>query len=238
MIELYYFPTPNTWKASIMLEECGLRYTVKPVNLFAKEQTNPEFLKINPNGKLPAIVDTDGPKGSRIAVFESGAILVYLAEKSEKFLPSIGDPARYEVLQWLFWQVGGLGPMVGQAHTFLNAPEKIPFAIERYTSETARLYQVLNGHLAGREFIAGSYSIADISCYGWIWFHNMHGQDLAVLPHLSAWFDRMSKRDAVRRGRELVLDLLPEGNGDRMRAKEWPKMQDGEWSHPKEDVKK
>jgi GST-like protein len=214
MIELYYFPTPNTWKAAIMLEECGLPYTVKPVDIRAGEQLKPEFLAISPNNKVPTIVDLDGPEGKPLAIFESGAILVYLAEKSGKLLP--GGAARSEVLQWLFWQVGGLGPMAGQAHVFRNIDPPNPPALERYVKESARLYGVMDRRLADRDHLAGDYSIADISCFGWVWFHNMHGQDLALFPNISAWFARLSMRDAVKRGKLVGLDLLPDDFRERL----------------------
>jgi GST-like protein len=209
MIELYYFPTPNTWKASIMLEECGLRYTVKPVNIGAGEQMKPEFLAISPNNKVPAIVDLDGPEGKPLAIFESGAILVYLAEKSGKFMPA-GAAARSEVLQWLFWQIGGLGPMAGQAHVFRNFDPPNPTALERYVKESARLYGVMDKRLADRDYLAGEYSIADIACFGWTWFHNYHGQDLALFPNVAAWFARLSAREAVQRGKQVGIELVPE----------------------------
>jgi GST-like protein len=209
MIELYYFPTPNTWKASIMLEECGLPYTVKPVDIRAGEQMKPDFLAISPNNKVPAIVDLDGPDGKPLAIFESGAILVYLAEKSGKLLPA-GAAARSEALQWLFWQVGGLGPMAGQAHVFRQFDPPNPTALERYVKETARLYGVMDRRLADRDYLAGEYSIADIACFGWTWFHNMHGQDLKLFPNVSAWFARLSAREAVQRGKLVGLELAPE----------------------------
>jgi GST-like protein len=208
MIELYYFPTPNTWKISIMLEECGLPYSVKPVNIGAGEQHEPSFLAISPNNRVPAIVDLDGPGGEPVSIFESGAILVYLAEKTGRFLPQ--GAARSDVLQWLFWQVGGLGPMAGQAHYFRTAEEKVPAALARYVKETARLYGVMNKRLADRDYLANDYSIADIACFGWIWFHNYQGQDLADFPHLAAWFGRVSDREAVQRGKLVGIDQYPE----------------------------
>jgi GST-like protein len=197
-----------------MLEECGLPYTVKPVNIGAGEQHAPAFLAISPNNRVPAIVDLDGPDGKPLPIFESGAILVYLAEKIGKFLP--GGAARSDVLQWLFWQVGGLGPMAGQAHFFRNAETPNPAALERYVKETARLYGVMDRRLAERDYLAGDYSIADIACFGWVWFHNLQGQDLALFPQVSNWFARVSARDAVKQGRLVGLDQYPEDFRDRM----------------------
>jgi GST-like protein len=208
MIELYYFPTPNTWKVSIMLEECGLPYTLKLVNLREGEQLKPEFLAISPNNRVPAIVDLDGPGGRPLAIFESGAILIHLAEKSGKLLGA--GAARSEALQWLFWQVGGLGPMAGQAHVFRNIDPPNPPALERYVKECARLYGVMDRRLADRDYLAGDYSIADIACFGWTWFHNLHGQDLALFPNVSAWFARLSAREAVQQGKLVGIDLAPE----------------------------
>ena len=173
MIELFYFPSPNTWKASIMLEECELPYRLKIIDITKNEQFDASFLSISPNNRVPAIVDHDAPEGAR-PVFESGAILVYLAEKSNRFLPASG-PHRTEVLEWLFWQVGGLGPMAGQAHHFRRyAAEGNAYAVDRYTRECARLYGVLDRRLQGRAWIAGDYSVADISCWGWVWYHRLH----------------------------------------------------------------
>lgn len=208
MIQLYFFPTPNTWKVSIMLEECDLPYTVIPVNIGAGEQFSPEFLAISPNSKVPAIVDPDGPEGP-ISLFESGAILVYLAEKTGRFLPAAGA-ARADVLQWLFWQVGGLGPMAGQAHHFRRfTGEQVPYAIERYTREVGRLYGVLDKRLQDREWIAGEYSIADIACWGWISYYEMQGQDLAAFPALQRWFRTMAERPAVIRGGAVGAAQMP-----------------------------
>jgi GSH-dependent disulfide-bond oxidoreductase len=220
MIELYYQPSPNTWKVSIMLEECGLPYVVKPINISNGDQRTPEFLAINPNGRIPAIVDTEGPSGD-IAIFESGAILVYLAEKAGRLLPASGVE-RYDALQWLFWQMGGLGPMLGQAHVFRNAADRIPFAIDRYTNEATRLYGVMDRRLGDRAYLAGAYGVADIACFGWVWFHNMHGQDLAHFPNVAAWFERVGARDAVKRGRLLGLDMVSEQQAARLGGKEWP----------------
>lgn len=206
MIDLYYFPTPNTWKASIMLEECGLPYRVKLVDITRGEQADPAFQAISPNGRVPAIVDhlPEGPQ----AVFESGAILVYLAEKTGRFLPPSG-PARTEALQWLFWQMGGLGPMAGQAGYFRRYhAEGNAFSVARYTNEVHRLYGVLDRRLADRQWIAGDYGVADMACWGWIWFHPLHGQSLDDFPALRRWYFAMAERPAVQRGRQVALDLV------------------------------
>lgn len=204
MIDLHYFPTPNTWKVSIMLEECGLEYRVVPVDILNGEQLKPEFLAISPNNRVPAIVDQDGLDGPQ-PVFESGAILVYLAEKTGQFLAPAGK-ARVEAMEWLFWQVGGLGPMAGQANHFRNFMADNQQAVDRYTNESTRLYGVFNKRLAGREWIAGDYSIADMASWGWVWFHQMHGQSLADFPEVKRWFEAMSARPAVQRAKLTGLD--------------------------------
>ena len=205
MIFLHYWTTPNGHKATILLEEAGLPYRVIPVNISAGDQFKPEFLAIAPNNRIPAIVDTaptDG--GAPISVFESGAILQYLAEKTGKFLPS-DIRRRTEVMQWLFWQMGGLGPMAGQNHHFVQyAPEKLPYAINRYVNETNRLYGVLNKRLADREFIARDYSIADMASYPWIVPHQRQQQNLDDFPHLKRWFETIRARPAVERAYALV----------------------------------
>lgn len=207
MIDLYYFPTPNTWKVGIMLEECGLPYRVVPVDITRDEQFAADFHAISPGNKVPAIVDHDSPHGSQ-SVFESGAILLYLAEKTGRFLPPEG-PERVAAFEWLFWQMGGLGPMAGQAHHFLRyAREGNDYAAERYTRECARLYGVLDRRLQDRTWLAGDYSVADMACWGWVWFHPMHGQSLAHFPHVARWFEAMSARPAVQRGRAIGLDML------------------------------
>ncbi|MGE0154627.1 MAG: glutathione S-transferase N-terminal domain-containing protein [Reyranellaceae bacterium] len=200
MIDLYTWATPNGRKISIMLEECGLSYNVHPINIGKNEQFAPDFLKISPNNKIPALVDGEGPGGRPFSVFESGAILWYLAEKTGKFLPA--DPAgRSVTLQWLMFQMGGLGPMLGQAHHFRRfAPEQIPYAIKRYTDETARLYGVVDKRLAEVPYLAGDYSIADMASYPWIARHEWQGQKLEDYPHLKRWFDAISARPAVQRG--------------------------------------
>jgi GST-like protein len=207
MLDLYYWPTPNGHKITLFLEETGLPYQIMAVNIGAGEQFHPEFLKISPNNRMPAIVDPEPiGGGAPISVFESGAILVYLAEKTGKFLPA--EPyGRYDVLQWLFWQMGGLGPMAGQNHHFnAYAPEKIEYAIKRYVNETARLYAVLNKRLADRDFVAGEYSIADMACYPWIVPHERQSQNLDDFPHLKRWFHAIAERPATIRAYALGKD--------------------------------
>ncbi|MFU0506615.1 glutathione S-transferase family protein [Pseudaminobacter sp. NGMCC 1.201702] len=198
-IELYYWPTPNGWKITIMLEELGVPYTVKFVNIGKGEQFEPSFLKISPNNRMPAIIDPEGPGGQPISVFESGAILQYLGRKFGKFYPA-DERQRVEVEQWLFWQVGGLGPMAGQAHHFRQyAPEKIQYGIDRYTKEVNRLYGVMNKRLADRDYLAGDYSIADMASIGWVKPYKNQGQDLADFPNLKRWFEAILARPAVER---------------------------------------
>lgn len=210
MIDLYYWTTPNAHKITLFLEEAGLEYAVHPVNIGKGDQFDPEFLKIAPNNRIPAIVDNapaDG--GEPISIFESGAILLYLADKTGKFIPA-DVRGRNMALQWLFWQMGGLGPMAGQNHHFnAYAPEKVPYAIDRYVRETARLYGVLNKHLADREFIANDYSIADMACYPWIVSHERQQQDLASFAHLKRWFDTIGRRPATQRAYALVQKINP-----------------------------
>ena len=205
MIDLHYWPTPNGHKVAMFLEETAMPYRLVPVNIGKGEQFKPDFLAISPNNRMPAIVDhqpSDG--GAPISVFESGAILLYLAEKSEQFMP-LDIRARTEVTEWLFWQVAGLGPMAGQNHHFARyAPEKLPYAIERYVKETNRLYGVLNKRLGGREFIAGAYSIADMAAYPWIVPHEAQGQNLADFPHIKRWFEAIKTRPATVRAYELA----------------------------------
>jgi GSH-dependent disulfide-bond oxidoreductase len=200
MIDLYYWTTPNGHKITIFLEEVGLPHRIVPVNISKGEQFRPEFLAISPNNRMPAIVDHN-PKdgGASISVFESGAILVYLAEKTGKFLPN-GFRGRVLVMQWLFWQMAGLGPTAGQNHHFSQyAPEKIPYAIDRYVKETNRLYGVLDKRLSQQRFIAGNYSIADMAAYPWIVPYERQGLKLEDFPHLKRWFEAMSQRPAVQR---------------------------------------
>jgi GSH-dependent disulfide-bond oxidoreductase len=205
-IDLYYWPTPNGYKITIMLEECRLAYVVRTVNIARGDQFEPQFLAIAPNNRMPAIVDHDGPGGKPISIFESGAILQYLGRKTGKFYPS-SERARVEVDQWLFWQVAGLGPMAGQAHHFrMYAPEKIPYAIARYTNECNRLYGVMNERLTNRKFLAGKYSIADMACVGWASRWEKQGQDISQFPHLKRWFDTMLARPAVHRGMHVRLE--------------------------------
>jgi len=203
MIDLYYWPTPNGHKITIFLEETSLDYQIKPVNIGRGEQFEESFLKIAPNNRMPAIVDQNPScGGSAISVFESGAILLYLAEKVQSYIPS-DLRKRVQTLEWLFWQMGGLGPMLGQNHHFVSyAPEKLPYAINRYVNETARLYAVLDKQLQGREFIVGEYSIADMACYPWIVLYERQQQDLNNFPNLKRWFYRIKERDAVVRAYE------------------------------------
>ncbi|MFT0891409.1 glutathione S-transferase N-terminal domain-containing protein [Pseudochelatococcus sp. G4_1912] len=207
-IDLYYWPTPNGWKISIMLEEIGLPYRVNPVNIGKNEQFQPEFLAISPNNRIPAIVDHDGPGGKPISVFESGAILQYFGRKTGKLYPT-EERARVAVEEWLFWQVGGLGPMAGQAHHFrIFAPEKISYGIERYTKEVTRLYGVLDRRLAEHEYLAGEYSIADIACIGWSKMWERQGQNIAAFPHMKRWLEAVLARPAVQKGLALSAEPL------------------------------
>ncbi len=203
MIDLYYWPTPNGHKITLFLEETGLDYRIKPVNISKGEQFDPAFLKIAPNNRMPAIIDhapADG--GAPVSVFESGAILLYLAEKTGRFIPK-DLRGRVQVTEWLFWQMAGLGPMLGQNHHFaIYAPEKIPYAIDRYVNETSRLYAVLDRRLHGRDFIAGDYSIADMACYPWIVPWKRQGQNLDDYPNLRRWFDAIRARPATERAYE------------------------------------
>lgn len=217
MIELYYWTTPNGHKITIFLEESGLDYKIFPINIAKGEQFDPAFLKFAPNNRIPAIRDlapADG--GEPLGLFESGAILEYLADKTGRFLPTAPRP-RFEVLQWLYWQMAGLGPMAGQNHHFVQyAPERIPYAMERYIKETNRLYGVLNKQLAGRDYIAGDYSIADMACYPWIVPHERQQQKLEDFPHLKDWFERMAARPAVQRAYEKAKEIntTPTVSGD------------------------
>jgi len=205
MVEVYSWPTPNGHKVHIMLEECGLPYRVHPVDIGAGAQFEPGFLAISPNNKIPAITDPDGPEGAPISLFESGAILLYLAGKTGRFLPA-ATAARYEVLQWLMFQMGGVGPMLGQAHHFrIYAPEKIPYAVDRYTNEARRLYGVMDRRLAQSTYLGGpEYSIADIAVYPWLRSWMNQGIDWNDFPHLRAWFDEVGARPAVQRGCEVL----------------------------------
>jgi len=217
-IDVYSWPTPNGHKVHILLEETGLPYRVHPVNIGQGDQFSDEFLAISPNNKIPAITDPDGPDGQPISLFESGAILVYLAGKTGKFLPE-GDRARYEVLQWLMFQMGGVGPMLGQAHHFrMYAPEKIGYAIDRYTNEAKRLYGVIDKRLSKSAFIAGdAYTIADIAIFPWLRSWENQGIVLAEYPHLKAWFDGIAARPAVQRGVKVLADLRKPITDDKAR---------------------
>jgi GSH-dependent disulfide-bond oxidoreductase len=210
MIDLYYWPTPNGWKISIMLEECGLPYNLVPVNIGTGEQFKPDFLKISPNNRMPAIVDHEPPGGGApVSVFESGAILQYLAEKTGKFLPK-DLRGKYETLQWVNWQMGGLGPMAGQNHHFnVYAQEKIKYAIDRYVNETNRLYGVLNKRLSDRAFIAGDYSIADMASYPWVVPYKNQGQNIDDFPHLKRWFETIRERPATVRAYAKAKEVNP-----------------------------
>jgi GSH-dependent disulfide-bond oxidoreductase len=205
MIEVYSWATPNGHKVHIMLEECGLPYRVHSVNIGTGEQFDPAFLAISPNNKIPALVDPDGPDGKPISLFESGAILLYLAAKTGRFLPA-DVRAKYEVLQWLMFQMGGVGPMLGQAHHFrLYAPEKIGYAVDRYTNEAKRLYGVMDKRLAKSRYLGGNdYSIADIAVFPWLRSWRNQGIDWADYPHLKGWFDEIAARPAVLRGVEVL----------------------------------
>ncbi len=195
MLELYFYPSPNGLKPLILLEECRLDYVLRPVDILRGEQFDPAFLRISPNNRIPALVDTEAD----LSLFESGALLLYLAEKAGRFLPRESH-ARFDCLQWLFWQVGGLGPMAGQAHHFRAfAPEVVPYAIRRYTDECNRLYGVLERRLADRDYVAGEYSIADMAIWPWIVTHRRQGQRLEDFPHVTGWFERIRARPAVQR---------------------------------------
>ncbi len=205
-IELYYWPTPNGWKISIMLEELGVPYEVKYVNIGRGEQFEPDFLKIAPNNRMPAIIDPDGPDGRPISVFESGAILQYLGRKYGQFYPK-DERARVAADEWLFWQVGGLGPMAGQAHHFRQyAPEKVEYGINRYTNEVNRLYGVMNRRLENHDYLAGDYSIADMAAIGWVIPHERQGQNLDDFPHLKRWYQTVKARPAVIKGIDVGKD--------------------------------
>jgi GSH-dependent disulfide-bond oxidoreductase len=200
MIDLHYWTTPNGHKVTMALEEMGLAYKITPVRIGAGDQFKPEFLRIAPNNRIPAVIDDDpAGGGAPVSIFESGAILLYLAEKTGRFIPA-DLRGRTDVLQWLFWQMAGLGPMAGQnGHFSIYAPEKIPYAIDRYVKETNRLYGVLNKRLADRAFIVGDYSIADMACYPWIVPHERHGQKLDDFPHVKRWFEAIRVRPATVR---------------------------------------
>ncbi|MDN4016129.1 glutathione S-transferase N-terminal domain-containing protein [Zwartia panacis] len=209
MIDFYYWTTPNGHKVTMFLEESGLDYNIKPINISKGEQFAPDFLKIAPNNRIPAIVDySPSGGGEPISIFESGAILLYLADKTKQFIPQ-DLRGRNECLQWLFWQMGGLGPMAGQNHHFVQyAPEQLPYAIDRYVKETSRLYGVLNKLLSdGREYICGDYSIADMACYPWVVPHERQRQDMNQFPYLSSWFERIGNRPATQKAYDIAKSI-------------------------------
>lgn len=210
-IQLYYWPTPNGHKITIMLEELGLPYEVRPVDITRGDQFDPEFLRISPNNKMPAITDPEGPGGEPLSLFESGAILIYLAEKTGRFIPQ--EPAAYySMMQWLMFQMGSLGPMAGQAHHFRNyAPETIDYAVNRYTNEVHRLYGVMDRRLAESEYLAGDYSIADMASWPWVRPHERQGQDLDDFPNLKHWFQAIEERPAVQRALEVLAEASSRG---------------------------
>ena len=216
MIDLYYAPTPNGWKITIMLEEAQMDYKVIPVNLGAGDQFKPEFLKISPNNRMPAIVDSDGPGGKEISVFESGAILMYLGEKSGKFFPQ-SDKERIKVLEWLFWQIGGLGPMAGQVSHFVNYAPNFPgdhsYSEKRYKNEYDRLLGVMNMVLEEREFLAGDYSIADMASFPWVTAYKRYEVDLDSFKNVRRWFDAIKSRPAVRKGMDVGKENRNFGKG-------------------------
>ena len=212
MIELYTWPTPNGHKIHIMLEETGLAYNVHPIDIGAGAQFDPAFLKISPNNKMPAIVDTEGPDGAPISLFESGAILLYLVEKTGRFWPRDAQGA-YRALQWLMWQMGNLGPMLGQAHHFRQyAPEPMPYAVDRYTNESGRLYGVADRRLGETRYLAGDdYTVADIACFPWTRSYERQGVDLAEYPNVERWFNEIAARPAVQRGVEVLAEFRRTG---------------------------
>jgi len=221
MIDLYFWTTPNGYKVTILLEELGWTYNVIPVHIGKGEQFKPEFLKISPNNKIPALIDHDGPDHTSIALFESGAIMMYLAEKSGwRFMPA-DMRRRYDVVQWLMFQMGSVGPMLGQAHHFRRyAPEPIPYAVERYTNEAHRIYNVIDRRLSEEAYLAGEYSIADMATYPWLRPHKWQGQELAEFPHLSRWYADVRARPAVQRGLAILRDML-DRNRDKPSGKAW-----------------
>ena len=219
-LELHYWPTPNGWKVSIALEEMGLPYTLFPVNIGKGDQFRPDYLAIAPNNRMPAIVDPEGPDGAPISVFESGAILQYLARKTGRFYGET-ERERVAVEEWLFWQVGGVGPMAGQAHHFLKyapamePPQDLPYAKDRYRNEVNRLYGVLDRRLSDREYVAGNYSIADMAIWPWASLWEGQEQDIAAFPHMAAWLDRIAARPAVQAGRALGAELRSDAAQDK-----------------------
>jgi GST-like protein len=222
MIDLYFWITPNGYKVTILLEELGWKYNVLPVNIGKGDQFKPEFLKISPNNKIPAMVDHDGPGGEPIAIFESGAMLMYLAEKSGgEFMPQEARK-RYDVIQWLMFQMASVGPMLGQAHHFRRyAPEKIQYAIERYTNEAARIYGVIDKRVKEAGYLAGDYSIADIATYPWLRTHHWQGQNLDDFPHLKRWYEAIEARPAVQRGLAVMKEEVERSRGTKPNPKSW-----------------
>lgn len=220
MIDLYYAPTPNGWKISILLEECEIPYNVNYVNIMSGEQYDPAFLKISPNNRIPAIIDhapADG--GEPLSIFETGAIMQYIADKHGKFLPT-DKRGRAHVMQWLMWQMGGLGPMLGQhGHFKLYAPEKIPYAIDRYRTETERLYAVLDKQLADNIYVAGDYSIADMAIFPWVRTYKRQEIDLEKFPNVRRWYDLLKQRPALRKGLDLGKELLNRNPQDNAKAR-------------------
>lgn len=213
MIDVYFWPTPNGYKITWMLEEVGLKYNVVQVNIGAGDQFKPEFLKISPNNRMPAITDPDGPGGKPISIFESGAILMYLAEKTGKLIPA-DTRGKYNVIQWLMFQMASVGPMLGQAHHFRRyAPEQLEYAINRYTNEAKRIYGVIDKRLGEAKYLAGEYSIADIATYPWLVPHSMQGQNLEDFPNLKRWYDELRARPATQRGFAVMADVV-----EKMRA--------------------
>ncbi len=221
MIDLYYWTTPNGHKITMFLEETGLPYRIIPINIGKGEQFAPEFLAVAPNNRIPALTDHEPKGGGKpLQIFESGAMLLYLAEKTGQFLPS-NIYGRYDVIQWTFWQMGGLGPMAGQNHHFRNyAPEKIPYAIDRYVNETNRLYGVLNKRLAGREFIADDYSIADMACYPWVVPHEAQGQNIEDFPNVKRWLADIKARPATQRAYAKAKEVNPNYGQPAIRTEE------------------
>ena len=209
MLDLYFWTTPNGYKVTILLEELGLQYNVVPIHIGKGEQFNPNFLKISPNNKIPALVDHQSPDGRPITLFESGAIMMYLAEISGRRFMPVDLPRRYQVIQWLMFQMGNLGPMLGQAHHFRRyAKEQIAYAIERYTNEATRLYRVLDKRLGEAEFLAGDYSIADMAVYPWLRPHKWQGQDISAWPNLQRWYNAVRARPGVQRGLTVMSERL------------------------------
>ena len=214
MIDLYGWPTPNLFKVTILLEELGMPYNPIPVDIGRGDQFKPDFLKISPNNKMPAIVDSEGPDGKPLTMFESGAIMMYLAEKSGRFMPR-EMRERYQVIQWLMFQMGGIGPMLGQAHHFrLYAPEPIPYAIDRYTKEAGRLYGVVDRRLGEAPYLAGDYSIADMAVFPWLRLYERQGQKLEDFPNLKRWFEAIDARPAVKKGITILADKRRPGPMD------------------------